>query len=177
VSQDRVQWRATVNKAMFLRIPFQGREFLAQLGDCGSLKRTLFHRETGFLDPRGEIGCVSYVQLWGKCDREIRHTTRYYIALGASTLSFCYIYNMFYFQLSLHQTRFLKGVAPTALILQKRCTVLTHTHTASVVCKAGLHSSSASIAFIMPCPRMGRSQSCFLLPSVYPFHKDNFQSL
>jgi hypothetical protein len=60
VSQDRVQWRATVYKAMYLRVPFQGREFLAQLGDCISVKRrTLLHGERGLLDPRGEIVCVS----------------------------------------------------------------------------------------------------------------------
>jgi hypothetical protein len=76
VSQDRVQWRVIVNKTMHFRVPFQGREFLAQLGDHISLKRrTLLHGERGLIHPRGEIVCVCEDQLWGKCDHEIQHLT------------------------------------------------------------------------------------------------------
>jgi hypothetical protein len=76
VSQERGERRAIVNKAMNLRVPFQGRQFLAQLGEYVSLERgALLHGERGSLDPRGEIGCVREAQLWGKCGYEIQRLT------------------------------------------------------------------------------------------------------
>jgi hypothetical protein len=115
-------------KQCTFRIHFK-ENFLPNQATVSASKERLFHGERVLLDPRGEIGCVSEVQLWDKCDHEIQCLySLYYIVSDALTPSFCYIYNVFYFQLSLHQTRFLKVIAPTVLILLKRCNVLiTHT--------------------------------------------------